>query len=137
MKANWIRFYWAYKVTKKWTQIQGTYSFFVYPNDMMLININIMGSEYKIMHERIKKFKIVNSNRFCNIIKDFSNLNKLYKRDDHKRAKGRNLVLWSFWKKYVHILLFNSMVKTNNFGICWNVFFNVMGLKNSWRSIGL
>jgi len=98
MKANWIRFYWADKVTKKQTQIQGTYSFFVYPNDLMLININIMGSEYKIMHRQIKKFKIVNWSGFCNIIEDFSNLNKLYKRDDHKGAKGRNFVLRSFWK---------------------------------------
>jgi hypothetical protein len=74
-------------VTKKRTQIQGTSSFFVYPNDLMLININIMGSEYKIMHRRIKKFKIINSSRFCNIIEDFSNLNKLYNKDDHKGAK--------------------------------------------------
>jgi len=59
----------------------------VYPNDLMLININIMGSEYKIMHEKIKKFKIVNSSRFYNIIENFSNLNKLYKIDDHKGAK--------------------------------------------------
>jgi len=80
-------------VTKKRTKIQGTYSFVVYPNDLMLININIMGSEYKIMHRRIKKFKIVNSSRFGNIIEDFSNLNKVYKRDDHIGAKGRNLVL--------------------------------------------
>ncbi len=120
-------------MTKKRTQIQGTYSFFVYPNDLMLININIMGSEYQIMHRWIKKFKIVNSSRFCNIIEDFSNLNKLYNKDDHKGAKGRNLVLWSFWKA----TWFNSMVKSYNFGTCWNVFFNVMGLKNSLRSISL
>jgi len=90
-------------VTKKRTQIQGTYSFFVYPNDLMLININIMGSEYKIMQERIKKFKIVNSNRFCNIIKDFSNLNKLYKKRWTQKGKRKKPCLVIFLKNNMFI----------------------------------
>jgi len=57
MKANWIRFYWTYKVTKKQTQIQGTYSFFVYPNDLMLINIKIMGLNIKLCTNEEKSSK--------------------------------------------------------------------------------
>jgi ammonia channel protein AmtB len=43
---------------QKQTQIQGTYSFFVYSNDLTLININIMGLNIKL---RIDEEKSQNS----------------------------------------------------------------------------
>lgn len=76
-----------------------------------------MGSEYKIMHRQIKKFKIVNSSRFCNLIKNFSNLNKFYKRDDHKGEKEGTLSC-DFLKKICSYIMVQFMVKTYNFNTC-------------------